>query len=322
MADPQNKKCFTCHPPADDEIKLVFYPGENPLTGESGVRYPDPKDPRDRGYAIGTIYVIPTYDKYQACGGPPVLRPIPDDEGHMIERTPKGVYVLGPPERYATSSWTDSAIPFGAKLRDCNHVVAYQNEEGGPWRAASGPKGALTVAWRRYLSQKYGRSLTADEESDLSADTYRYFLNHGKLMSEFKGNGFGEWAFNLTQGGKRTGYFLHTTPEDEAQTERGKAYVLNNSHGCIHIRPFDRRHLMALSYLRQGVQLEVKGYEERGPPPGWATKVLSDSPRCNFEYQPVLPLEHSYPGHPPSAEDIWRGDAGTFFRYDTAYRPP
>jgi hypothetical protein len=149
------------------------------------------------------------------------------------------------------------------------------------------------------------------QEAEQNARDYFIDFSDGSLMPEYRRNGFGEWAFNLTKGGARTAYFLHTTSSDEADTAAHYVYSLTNSHGCIHIRPSDRARLMALSCLRQGVQLEVKGYEEKGPPPGWGTTVLEGSPRACFEVQPAVPEEKS---HPHRTKPIDPGDGALFHR--------
>jgi hypothetical protein len=183
-------------------------------------------------------------------------------------------------------------------LRECNHVIQYQTSEGGPWRDATGPNGVATKAELHHIPY-----LTPQQDLEVADDQARaHFMEFidvydHRLMSEYRRNDFGEWAFNLTKGGAKTPYFLHTTHYDEAHTAAQEVYSLKNSHGCIHIRPSDRARLMVLSCLRQGVQVEVKGYDEKGPPPGWGTTVLDGSPRACFEFQPVVPKEESLPHH-------------------------
>jgi lipoprotein-anchoring transpeptidase ErfK/SrfK len=88
----------------------------------------------------------------------------------------------------------------------------------------------------------------------------------GQLVKVWERNDFGKWAFNVRRGGRRTPYYIHTTPEDEYATAHGLAFSLAQSHGCIHIRPADRDTMITEGYLAAGTRIEVKGYKETGPP--------------------------------------------------------
>lgn len=92
-----------------------------------------------------------------------------------------------------------------------------------------------------------------------------------KLKETWDGNDFGNWGFDMTQNGKRTEYYIHTTPTDEEDTvkhEADKTYPnvhLGNSHGCVHLRPVDRAEMMTKGFLQAGVKLSVKPYGVVGP---------------------------------------------------------
>ena len=91
--------------------------------------------------------------------------------------------------------------------------------------------------------------------------------NTGKLHSPiWEKNDFGRWGWNLRRNGKATGFFVHTTPEDEAATATAKAVYLTNSHGCVHVAPLERDMMIARGYLQAGVDFEVRSYSEKGPP--------------------------------------------------------
>lgn len=38
---------------------------------------------------------------------------------------------------------------------------------------------------------------------------------------------------------------------------------MNNSHGCIHLKPSDRDHLISIKALAAGVKLVIHPYEEK-----------------------------------------------------------
>jgi lipoprotein-anchoring transpeptidase ErfK/SrfK len=86
------------------------------------------------------------------------------------------------------------------------------------------------------------------------------------LLPSWNLNDFGNWSWNLMQGGHRTAYYIHTTPDDEAATQARQRFVLSQSHGCIHIRPTDRDEMMGKGYLKQGVEVEIMPYGLAGPP--------------------------------------------------------
>jgi hypothetical protein len=57
-------------------------------------------------------------------------------------------------------------------------------------------------------------------------------------------------------------FFIHTTPKDEAASQ---PLDLQQSHGCLHIRPKERDTMIEKGYLTEGVRVVVKRYEERRP---------------------------------------------------------
>jgi len=74
-----------------------------------------------------------------------------------------------------------------------------------------------------------------------------------------------KWSWNLKKNGHRTPYYIHTTPDDEAATLAGTAFDLQQSHGCVHVRPLDRKEIMKTGAFKAGVAVEVKPYGLVGP---------------------------------------------------------
>ena len=92
-----------------------------------------------------------------------------------------------------------------------------------------------------------------------------------KVKESWDQNDFGNWGFDMTQNGKRTQYFVHTTPTDEHDSAAHEAdkkepdVTLANSHGCVHIKPVDRAEMMTKGFLQAGVKMSVKKYGVVGP---------------------------------------------------------
>ena len=99
-----------------------------------------------------------------------------------------------------------------------------------------------------------------------NAAARRIFYNPpGTLRPTYDLNAFGEWSWNLTQNGARTQYYLHTTPDDEHATKAGTAFQLQNSHGCVHVKPADRNAWKDKGYFKAGNNVYIAHYGIKGP---------------------------------------------------------
>lgn len=232
-------------------VRLVFFPGERMASSQT----------------VGTIYVIGgDGSSIKAAGGPAGAPPggAPDRGGHTRESTPPGQYTLGPRTHVTTPSWPNSVIPWGAALRINGGEVEYQTT-GGNWRVATGPDGDVTQA--KMAFERRGGSIPV--LADQMAQTRAKFIDPatGALRSAtWEKNDFGVWGWNLLRDGRQTAYYVHTTPENEAQASSGTSIDLENSHGCIHLDPAERDRLMNAGVLKQGTPFEVRPYSETGPP--------------------------------------------------------
>jgi hypothetical protein len=235
-------------PHATHKPHLVIFPGEQ--TDATGT-------------TVGHIYVVGGTEvkKYEAVGGPPPGRGFHDRGGHTAGVTPAGHYVLDRKEHHESRNWPQSVVPWGAEIRDRDGIIEYH--ERGIWIKATGLSGTVTRAIIRFAvrSKKHIAPVEADHIAR------HMFYSDGKLISEWNKNDFGNWSWNLKKNGSRTVYYIHTTPENEAATAAGKTFVLEQSHGCVHIRPSDRDQMMADGVLKEGVHVEVKPYGQVGPPP-------------------------------------------------------
>jgi hypothetical protein len=151
-------------------------------------------------------------------------------------------------------------VPWGAAIRDNGGIIEYQ--VGSTWKAASGRFGSVTNAILRFSARSHRRLglLRADELARAM------FFSGTTLITRWNKNDFGKWSWNLKRDGHRTPYFIHTTPGDEAATAAATAFEMEQSHGCVHIRPRDRDEMMAAGALREGVEVRVMPYGDVGPP--------------------------------------------------------
>ena len=238
--------------------RLVFFPGERlAVRTNNGVR---------ESTTLGAIYVIGgNGESMIAAGGPPTGYRNPNQGGHTAEPTPAGLYTLGPKVHVTTAGWPMSVIPWGATLRKTAGGEVEYERTPGHWRTATGQSGDVTNALLSYAH----RSNTSPRLDQVIAQARNIFIDPatGNLRSAaWEKNDFGRWGWNLRQNGQPTAYFIHTTPDDEHATAAHRAVFLANSHGCIHLVPAERDRLMSAGYLKEGIKLEVRPYNEVGPP--------------------------------------------------------
>lgn len=229
------------------KARLVFYPGERLTTSA----------------IVGTIYVVGGNGERFAGAGGPERRA--RDGNHHVTPTPAGVYTLGPQIHHTTKGWPMSVIPYGASLRlDASGEVEY-SDNWMYWRRATGPQGAVTNAYQASLRARhipFNKNTAIQEVRDIFIHPFTGALRTATYML----NDFGRWSWNLRRNGKPTVFYIHTTPLDEANTMSGRAVDLENSHGCVHIKPNERDRMMTAGYLQEGTTFEVRRYVERGPP--------------------------------------------------------
>jgi hypothetical protein len=65
-----------------------------------------------------------------------------------------------------------------------------------------------------------------------------------------------------TAGESIHGEFFHTTPPDEADTALRRPVNLQESHGCIHLKPLELDEMVRRGYMRKGVKVVVHQYSE------------------------------------------------------------
>jgi hypothetical protein len=242
------------------KVKLVIFPGEMVQT----VTVPDDTGkPVQAHVTMGSIYVVNGGDEaYDMTGGPPPGKGYHDRGGHTAGVTPHGHYVLDKAEHHISRGWPKSVIPWGAKLREEGGQIQY--EVAGRWHTATGRNGEVTKAAQAFLHRS-GQNLSLDQV-DRDAVRPLFYQKDGTLLPMWNKNDFGNWSWNMKENGERSAYYIHTTPENEAESAGGDPVILMSSHGCIHIRPVDRDDMMGKGYLKEGIAVEVRKYGQVGPP--------------------------------------------------------
>lgn len=249
-------------------VRLVLYPGESVrsfVVSRKGRRISLSEHGLETTF--GHIYIVGGRgEAYEAVGGPPG-RSHKDRGGHSAGRTPAGLFTLGRQEHHTTVGWPYSSIPYGAQLRaGSDGFIEYL--ERGKWKKANGPEGTWTKAQKRFHEKDHEPVVITDE--DLKGFHNAAYDPKDNLRPVWILNDFGEWAWNLRRDGKRTAYYIHTTPTDEyfkrAPAEVDVVFALiGQSHGCIHVLPRDRDEMMERGYLKEGIQIQIMPYGRKGP---------------------------------------------------------
>jgi hypothetical protein len=199
--------------------------------------------------------------KAEAWGGPPVKEARGRGERMGREPTYSGVFVIDGIAPYKTNTWPRSKIPWGTPIRESRAKagrIEYQEPSG---------------KWRPLVIKGKDGELTANDL--IGIYEFRYGLSNGFPKTWFL-NDFGPKAIRYYRDRNKNrrrdanepleGEMIHTTDYNEAQSEHyeGKPseVELDESHGCIHIRPIDRDIFIATDAFRQGMTLIIHRYDE------------------------------------------------------------
>lgn len=170
--------------------------------------------------------------------------------------TTPGTYVIQSFGPYRTRTWPMSRIPWGTPIRVAGGRLLFEVGVGSnSWRPVDSLIPGLTIHEIR------------EDYAALYGDSRIYDPSGGGIPDRWVFNDFGPWAVRyfldpnrnrrLDRGESLMGEMLHTTPEDEAATKRGKEVHMANSHGCIHIRPVDRNRFKDAGAFEKGNLLVV-----------------------------------------------------------------
>lgn len=206
---------------------------------------------------------------FDAHGGPKKAR---RDPGDAYERspTPKGEFVVAYCAPQAASArYGMSSIPWGTKVRRDPRGYELQIQLNGQWKLLKDARGFGRAAVEDALEQVYDRvnfTLEGAGKQKISPDK--------PFPDEWILNDFGHiscYYFNDVNGNKRqdngekmSQEVFHPTPRDEFLDSSGYASLikLDESHGCIHVKPKDIDKMIAKGYLKTGNEVVVHGYTD------------------------------------------------------------
>lgn len=218
------------HPDCVVKRELHFYPGSRLLVF--------------LGYEDRRTVVLARAD---AMGGPEH----PGTDPRMPEMpTTAGRYVIDRVKPYVTPTWVTSRIAWGTPLLDRGTDVHYL-VRSGVWGSLKKDFGFTPDQIRRTYYSLYGKLLIPKTWvfNDFGPMAIRYFR-------DLDGDG------KMGPGERLMGEMIHTTPDNEAQTARGAPVKLEQSHGCVHVSPNDRDHLMGIGAFNRGTPFVVHRYSE------------------------------------------------------------
>jgi hypothetical protein len=193
--------------------------------------------------------------KAEAWGGE---TPVPGRHYNVMppQQTTPGKYVVHSYAPYRTNTWIWSKIPWGTRLTTRydkgEEKVFYETGQlSQPWKPVEGISKADIES--NYYSL-YGIYKVPETWvfNDFGAMAVRYFrdTNHNKKRD---------------RGEALSGEMIHTTPIDEALTARSLPVNLTPSHGCIHVKPFDRERFHRSGAFAKGTDFIIHGYDEPLP---------------------------------------------------------
>ena len=187
--------------------------------------------------------------RIEAWGGPKKVGTDP----HMAEHpTTAGKYLIHSVKAYNTPTWPMSKIKWGTTLKDMPvKKDVWYKLSSGKWGSIKNDLGISRDEIIQYyhLLYKSRRVPKTWVFNDFGPLAIRYYVDNNNNMI-------------LDKNEKLSGEMIHTTPDNEAQTQSGNKVVLAPSHGCIHIKPRDRNLLQGINAFKKGTIFVVHKYNE------------------------------------------------------------
>jgi len=197
---------------------------------------------------MATKLIVATYD---AVGGPRV--PIKGGDGLTMGPTDQGNYVMAYCGRHTSPTYRYwSRIPWGASLKEEKGVLKVFVK--GRWQ----PLRNFTPATKNEILDRhealYGVRKVPPKWvfNDFGHMTCKFFRDKNRNR-------------RLDAGEKIHPEYIHTTPDDEAQSAMGAPVILVESHGCVHVKPKDIDEMGKKGYLKAGNSVIVHKYTETAP---------------------------------------------------------
>lgn len=250
--------------PRASEVRIEFWPGELEDLDKWKAAIDAAKEAATKSgnapmrelnapEGVGKLYIKVSgrlVAKYNARGGPP--RTVKDFGGHTADPT-QGSFTVGRQQKgFTTSAWNMSRIGNGTSIRR-NGPGDFEMKVGDTWQPV--PDNIMNDSIWKLLKPADMKGDQPDPAPVNEPDT---------RIKTYNQNDFGDMAYKLIpdQGKPDQGFYVHTTPQDEADTTLGKEVKLDHSHGCVHIEPHERDEMIARGYLQAGARFVCKRYDE------------------------------------------------------------
>lgn len=204
-------------------------------------------------------YQLTKIQEYDGHGGP--ASEVMGGDNHPKTSTTPGRYVVGAIEKHVSygkyKGW--SGVAWGTEMRLLGDVVMVKkggswirlSEVNSEWGKFKGKEKDLTAQIKKAYHSFYNKLVVPDRWvfNDFGHVSVKYFVDRNK-----------NWKMDGKEG--FLGDFIHTTPGDEARVALKQPIVLSESHGCIHVKPFDIDTLIGNGYIKKGHTIEVHPYSE------------------------------------------------------------
>ncbi|MBT8342865.1 MAG: hypothetical protein HKP58_20280 [Desulfatitalea sp.] len=191
---------------------------------------------------------------YDAVGGPAV----PDMGGDGFKRGPTtpGDYVIAGSWAHKSHRYADgwSGVEWGSLLREHNGELQVKRKAVNLWEPLKKycPKTKQEIMqyhFALYQEFKIPATWVFNDFGHITSYFFKDLNNNGRLDGSEK----------------ISGQMIHPTPGGEAMASKGLVIFLDESHGCIHVKPKDIDEMIQQSYLVKGNHIIVHPYTEPAP---------------------------------------------------------
>jgi len=191
-----------------------------------------------------------------------------------------GEYVLFRSGQHVSKKWVWSRIAWGTPLRDQNGI-------------------AEVLIHGKWVNQEIITQIPRDQWLDIYNDWIKPY-QISTLPNQWVFNDFGHLTWYMAKdinGNKRWdgiksepthNQFFHTTPDCEAATKYHLQVSLQESHGCIHLKPMDMDSMTHCHYLATGNMVYVHDYQTSAP----QCTMTSGSPPYSIHFYPKSKIIH------------------------------
>lgn len=184
----------------------------------------------------------------------------------QMDPTPPGEYLIAWREAHVSTIWRNSKIAWGTPVRLNNSQTELEVQIKGKWQKTTSIDPELTLD---AILTEYNMIL-----SDIDENIKKWGIHD--LPKVWRLNDFGPTAVLLYQDEDHNRKFsakndkirqemFHTTPKNHLEAQFGKDVTLDDSHGCIHIKPNDMLVMLKAGYFNQNNTVIVHTYDEGLP---------------------------------------------------------